>query len=351
MSLSEPYEKAVRNFEDDRPFVLYRKPAAAEVYLLEQENNSLHYIADFSESGFVMAPFSSDELAVVLRPGRMFKADYASLNISAPEVDPKQIEDADDKYNHISLIEDAVLKIKGGSFDKIVLSRPIRIPYNQFPLHAFNRLISQHLHAFCYLWYHPQKGLWLGASPELLLSTSRRVVRTYSVAGTIPYSQGEEPKWGPKEKDEQAIVTNYILNQLSALSIDASASGPVSYRAGNLWHLKTEIEAAMHGKPLQQIINALHPTPAICGVPKAAAMVYIQQGESYDRKYYTGFLGELNLERPGNCSLYVNLRCMEWNKETAVIYVGGGITDKSVALDEWIETEQKSRTILDALLN
>ena len=77
------------------------------------------------------------------------------------------------------------------------------------------------------------------------------------------------------------------------------------------------------------IIKTLHPTPAVCGLPRNLAKDFILQNEDYHRSYYTGFLGELNFKNQQS-SLFVNLRCMEISGETASIYVGGGITKESI---------------------
>jgi len=95
----------------------------------------------------------------------------------------------------------------------------------------------------------------------------------------------------------------------------------------------------------------LHPTPAVCGLPKNEAKSFILENENYDRKYYTGFLGELNSDVNGinTSSLYVNLRCMEIAKDEAIIYVGGGITKDSIPEKEWEETVRKTATMKKVL--
>ena len=97
------------------------------------------------------------------------------------------------------------------------------------------------------------------------------------------------------------------------------------------------------------LIDKLHPTPAVCGLPKETAKQFILKNEGYDREFYTGFLGELNIDfrtfKKDNSDLFVNLRCMEVEKNTATIYVGCGITKDSIPEMEYIETVNKSMTI------
>ena len=97
-------------------------------------------------------------------------------------------------------------------------------------------------------------------------------------------------------------------------------------------------------KGLSEIIATLHPTPAVCGYPREKAKAFILKNEKFDRTYYTGFFGELNVD--SQTALYVNLRCLERDtSESLKLYIGGGITAKSKAEHEWEETVSKCRTM------
>ena len=98
---------------------------------------------------------------------------------------------------------------------------------------------------------------------------------------------------------------------------------------------------------LKNLLNTLHPTPAVCGLPKEAAKFFILQNEKYDRTYYSGFLGEINDDF--DTELFVNLRCAKIEKNVAQIYVGGGITKESNPEKEWSETHLKTNTIKSIL--
>ena len=128
-------------------------------------------------------------------------------------------------------------------------------------------------------------------------------------------------------------------------------------KAGQLIHIKTDIEGTLkEPSQLKEVIQILHPTPAVCGFPKEVTKDFILMNEGYDRKYYAGFLGEFNhnFEKATHATeLYVNLRCMqiEINNETieANLYIGGGITKDSIPEKEWLETVNKSKTIKNIL--
>ena len=109
--------------------------------------------------------------------------------------------------------------------------------------------------------------------------------------------------------------------------------------------MKTTISGTTSSSP-SQIINAIHPTPAVGGSPKEKALLIIKKKESHNRSFYSGYLGEINNM---NCTLFVNLRCVHIKKNKAKIFVGGGITEDSKPEKEWKEIINKSQTILEAL--
>ncbi len=115
-------------------------------------------------------------------------------------------------------------------------------------------------------------------------------------------------------------------------------------------HLRTDFTGVFKkgGNNLSVLTKALHPSPAVCGTPQKAAKVFILENENYDREYYTGFLGPVSgLE--DHSDLYVNLRCMKMTAKTALLYVGGGITEASQPSEEWEETRDKLQTMIQVL--
>lgn len=192
-----------------------------------------------------------------------------------------------------------------------------------------------------------------------------------SVAGTKKAEKTEPPVWTSKEIDEQQIVTDAIEAALEGKVEHLRITEVRNYRAGNLWHLKTDISGVISTgttSSLKNIVVSLHPTPAVCGLPKEGAKNFILAHEHYDREFYSGFLGELNLKskktRSANrrnkenqaynvvkkeTNLFVNLRCMRLSKSLASLFVGGGIVKDSNSESEWEETQHKSQTMLRVL--
>ena len=93
------------------------------------------------------------------------------------------------------------------------------------------------------------------------------------------------------------------------------------------------------------MLELLHPTSAVCGMPKSQALQFITETETFDRSYYSGFLGPVNLA--GSTDIFVNIRCMQLLPERAVLYSGAGITSESKPEKEWLETELKCDTLLN----
>ena len=296
-----------------------------------------------------MAPFKPSLPAILLKPDESYQEDYVGPHKISSSKQDDLSEAESDKKAHLELISKAIKAIDSGNFKKVVVSRELEFKTLMLPEQIFANLLSAHPDAFCYHWYHPETGHWMGASPELFLSTNDQILKTCSLAGTRAYVAGSDPKWQSKELEEQEIVTRYIADGLTDLSIVPEVSKVESVKAGNLWHLRTEIRGSMGDNSLLKVITALHPTPAVCGFPKDRAMQFIIENEPYDRSFYTGFLGEMNMSKAGSCELFVNLRCMTWKKGLASVFVGGGITGSSVVLAEWEETIQKSRTVLDSV--
>ena len=122
--------------------------------------------------------------------------------------------------------------------------------------------------------------------------------------------------------------------------------GPYTAQAGPLAHLKTDIHFSSTA-PTNFWLTALHPTPAVCGLPRAAALRFIAEHTPFDRRLYSGRMGIAFPD--GNEIHFVNLRCMQVFEDHVEIHVGGGIVAGSSAEDEWRETELKAdvlRTLL-----
>ena len=366
--VQELFDRASANLNNELPFVLYRKPNEAVLNGVFQKDNQIYSVVDFSETGFVFAPFDLGSQPILLKTDEIIKAPIEYKGISLPIVDEISLLNESEKADYIKLITKALKVIKDGELDKVVLSRKIEINDEVSPINLFKNLLDIYPKAFCYLWYHPKVGTWIGATPEILVKSRGRQFTTMSLAGTQSSKQFLKPKWTKKELNEQQVVTNYILETLKDKVVSLKASEVASVEAGQLWHLRTEIKGVFKPGKFGEVLRALHPTPAVCGTPLANAKRFIAENENYDRSFYTGFLGELNFSTElarnknrrnqensayrsvvKNSELFVNLRCMQISKTAISIYVGGGITNDSIPESEWNETVLKSNTMFRVL--
>ncbi|MCL5244715.1 chorismate-binding protein [Cellulophaga sp. 20_2_10] len=363
------FEQLQTHLDQAKPFVVYRKPNEIIVNAVLQADTVLHYVKDYQESGFVFAPFNSEDASILIPNTTVLTATYTSeeLNTSSG-VDSFVASVVAARESHINLVKKGIEAIVEDQLQKVVLSRTIEVSTKKAPLDLFKQLLDTYATAFCYLWYHPKVGMWFGATPEVLLKTENQRLETSSLAGTQVYKEGQEPIWGEKEYNEQDVVTQFIKKELEDKVTNLKVTDVASVKAGKLWHLRTKITGVMQNN-LKDILVALHPTPATCGLPKQTAKEFILANENYNRSYYTGFLGELNFSKELHraktrrnienraytaikkvSNIYVNLRCAEVTNTGVKVYVGGGITKASNPEKEWEETVAKSGTMLRIIL-
>jgi isochorismate synthase len=339
-------DQVAQHYEQQLPFVVFRKPHKNKVKAYLQVDATSYTTADFQEAGFVFAAFDgTSNYCIPAQAAQVLHAEFEAQTVPLFSVDSSFA--AASKVAFESLVSKAILSIQAGQFEKVVLSRKEVLPLPQQELKALiTRLFSLYPSAYCYAWFHPETGLWLGASPEQLIKIEAHSIHTMALAGTQKFT--DNPSWGAKEQQEQQVVTDYLLAQLQPFCVALKLNGPFTQQAGSLLHIKTEIRGQLYaGFSLQNLLQSLHPTPAVCGMPKDDALQFIGQEEGYDREYYSGFMGEI--QSNNQVDLFVNLRCMKLANEQATIYVGCGITKDSQADLEFAETVHKSQTMKQVL--
>ncbi|MFD0797413.1 chorismate-binding protein [Maribacter chungangensis] len=361
--------RAKIQLKKELPFVLYSKPKEAVLNAVFQADNTLHEVVDYTEQGFVFAPFLDRKSPVLLKADEVSKVTFEVPLQQATAPIQEVSSNPDEEQRYIELVQKAILEIQSGNCKKIVLSRTIHVSLDKPIFVVFKELLNTYSNAFCYLWYHPKVGLWLGATPEILVKTSGLNFTTMSLAGTQNKEAGQErPDWSSKELREQQYVTDYIAGILAHRATDVLVNDVETISAGHLWHLRSKITGRFYKGMFKDLITALHPTPAVCGLPLGGSRRFILENENYQRTYYTGFLGELNFKKETarnrnrknqensayrsvvtTSELFVNLRCMQKVKDSVIIYVGGGITADSEPRSEWSETESKAQTMLRLL--
>jgi isochorismate synthase len=294
------------------------------------------------DTNFVFAPFLKNKTPFNIR-GAATTVDLDELTIQLSGKNPLS-STKEDVYQNA--VHKAVDQLKNHHADKVVVSAITSYKFNPKPILWLKGFREQYPQAFIYLVQSEETGTWLGATPERLVSGFQNEFNTISLAGTRK-SEDETVPWGQKEGLEQSIVTDYLRNLLvehGAKNIRISRAQTLSY--GSLQHLASDISFQSE-KKVEDIANMLHPTPAVCGTPLTKALEMLPTLEEHDRKYYTGYLGTLNGQ--GKTALFVNLRCMELFEDGICCYTGCGITEDSIAEDEWHETRLKLRSMVSII--
>ena len=366
-------------------FALWRKPNSSQ----------LAYIQDFSQSprrvslqledlpaGFIVHPFADqeDKKAFFIQGDRYEKLSLDnSLNqedlpewiqasrysLPTPEL-KKQIVDhlsklpqqanaaaGQEKAHFLNLVAKGIQAIEAGTLEKIVAARTKMIPLpTEFDLgKTLAKLLSSYPHSFVNFFHLPGIGTWMGASPEVLIETKGDYFYTMSLAGTQP-AQGDNPlksaAWTQKEIEEQALVSRYIVDCFKTIRLrEYEEHGPKTVLAGNLLHLRSDFRVNTQTTGFSNLgsvmLGLLHPTSAVCGMPRKEALAFLNTEEGWDRNFYAGFLGPVGIEQ--ETSIYVNLRTASLGKEHALLYAGAGVTEDSVPEKEWEETELKCQII------
>lgn len=349
------------------PFAIYCLPSKKKFYLIIQRDNTRHEvdILDIDNtSGFVITNFDSAKTgtAVIIKPDFIIGEgeninDILSFLDTLPDngnfyfTDNYKIS----KTDYLDRTGYLINQLKNEHLKKVVFSRVVqRKLKKELNISLLLRMLKDKYNsAFINLFHIPGKGTWCGASPEALFKEVDNYVITDAIAGTqLIDEDSDNIVWTNKEKEEQLLVTQFIESNLSELGIyDYDKVGPLNVYAGHLVHIQTQFKIPLSSlrEKKGKFIASLHPTPAVCGLPKGEAYMMIHKAEQHQRRYYTGFLGPWKIENQSQ--LFVNLRCAELDKNKINVYVGGGLTSSSNPIDEYNETVHKSKTLLSIVEN
>ena len=298
-----------------------------------------------SDNAFVINSFASDEGMPVF-----LNVDKDILNQpfefkSTHEVDVVNSE----KEDYLAAVSNTIQAIQSNRFEKAVLSRIKLVPHDGVDLfEIFNTLKHTHPKAFVFLYHTPELGTWCGATPEILLQKNKDGIKTMALAGTQRVNDLDltQVTWGKKEIHEQKVIEDFVIKALRSLKVTYDKKGPVTIKAGEVYHILSTF--CLEQIPeIFAVASALHPGPAICGVPQGVAFDWIIENEKHQREQYCGFIGPIT--KNGDCHLFINLRSMKVFKDRFALYLGGGITAGSEPLKEWEETNHKSRTLLSVI--
>lgn len=360
---------------------VWRKPKESKIELIIDSHEKPSFVSTEIESlppGYILHPFKdvSDKKAFFICAENYYAIDLESAHIVVDDDAIFQTwigekEDLPSKINQIwrnklinekvsiplstdrttflETVEKGVDAINSGELFKVVPAK-VKIQHldRDFDLTAtFLSLCRAYPNAFVNFFHIAQIGTWIGATPEVLIKTKDRYFYTMALAGTQK-AQGENPlkstAWTQKEIEEQALVSRYIVNCFKKIRLrEYDEIGPKTSIAGPLLHLKSEFKVDMENTNFPQLgsvmLDLLHPTSAVCGMPREKALEFLSREESFDRSFFAGYLGPVNIHK--ETAIFVNLRCARLLEDKAILYAGAGITEDSIPEKEWEETELK----------
>ena len=355
-----------------KPIAFWRMPQATTSSMcmgLKLQNMSK--LIEDEGKGFVLCPFDNQERPAHFIPSDIYyegetqrlcfsardaKALYdkfektATLNTKLGEC-PLQ-----DQVDYVELVEKGIDAIAEGKIEKVVLARSkfIDLPKTWTAFRHFQQLKKDYPRAFVALIYTSEYGMWLTATPEVLISKNKEgMLKTVALAGTQRFQANVplyQSLWTQKEIEEQALVSRFIINQFKKLRFRSFyEDGPKVVQAGHLIHLCTEFTADTKGHRhlVSNMAKLLHPTSAVCGMPRENAQSFIRQNEKLDRALFSGYIGPIGFNN--TIHLFVLLRCIRVYDNKAVVYAGAGIVQHSVAKKEFQETEDKMRLHIDTV--
>lgn len=349
-------------------FAASREPLATHDVVLEE-----------MKSGYLFAPFDPGEKKIFLPADEFFsclngviqdcRGELMNQLTGRKEEQPPENKTpfyerplesgltADDS-SYKRLVDQCRREVLSGRFEKLVPSRckEVDLPADFDFIRLFLELGRRYPAAMVSVFSSPITGTWVGATPETLVRVDvNQHFHTVAVAGTQPYAPGTDIRgitWNQKEIEEQALVERYIINCFKRIRLrEFDEHGPKTVVAGNVVHLKTDFEVDMVATRYPQLgsvmLQLLHPTSAVCGMPLEASLAFLKSHENYPRQFYSGFLGPVHIEQ--ETQLFVNLRCMQLGRGKARLYAGAGVLGDSDPEKEWQETELKMNTLLNVI--
>ncbi len=251
----------------------------------------------------------------------------------------------------VQLGKKAILENK---FKKIVLARSKELAItSELNISAIlQKVAAEYSSAFISLFHTKEMGTWMTATPEILASIDKEgIFKTIALAGTQQLKEGESIQravWTQKEIEEQAFVCRYIISCFKKIRLrEYEEEGPRTVQSGNLLHLRTDYSVNTKELNFPELgtvmLELLHPTSAVCGMPKEITLEFIKEHEGLDRKLFSGYIGPVNVGEESH--IFVNLRCANLFANKVILYAGAGITKDSEPEKEYQETELKMEAI------
>jgi menaquinone-specific isochorismate synthase len=257
-----------------------------------------------------------------------------------------------------SAVERTLEAIARGEVSKAVLARTLDVELERpiSPVDLVLALWRQHTGTHAFL-FEPVAGrALLGAAPEAIVTLRGDEFAATAVAGSVASGEtaeeqrrlAAEPLGSGKDRAEQRIVTDDMVSRLEAAghTVDADPE-PHVLTLARIQHLETEIRATVTEEDALALVERLHPTPAVAGLPQQAALDFLARTEPFERGWYAGPVGWFDPEGDGH--FVPALRMAVGDGRAWRLFAGAGIVEGSVPSSEWEETAIKFQPVLRAL--
>ena len=325
-------------------FAAYRSPGLQKVTFIKGKVNRYTQGGEQAD-GFYINVFSTNEVFYI-SPEEVSEAGsftaYPGLEKNL-YLRPANAVKENALSDYRNTLTDAIASIDVGVYQKLVIARNHKLKLDRCHYAGvLDKLAEAFPECLVYIFSTPHTGTWMGATPEkLLVKKQGNLFQTMALAGTIKSeTEVRLDQWADKEKNEQRLVEEYIREILEKGKYNFTQSEVYVLKTGLLNHLCTGFEVEVEDRTkMMRLAGALHPTPAVGGLPAKESVHFIKSQEKYLRECYTGYLGPLGIN--GQELLYVNLRCCQVVDDGAVFYAGGGINKGSLIEKEMQEVDSK----------
>jgi menaquinone-specific isochorismate synthase len=324
------------------------------------ESNGNHYLAaiggfSFETDGLFFVPQRTYCKTSAFRETREIRLEVEEVPAArAPDVPDEPAPWERPEWN--DAVRRTLDRIREGSLTKAVLARSLVIPVGR-GTRALDLLATlREMYPTCYrfLLDDGRGRAFLGASPERLVKLEDARFDTEAVAGTQRCEPGDDTEAmarkllaRAKDQREHQVVLRHILQAVSPVAMEVRTSEAEVIRLPHLMHLRTRIHGVRQEKSVLGFVSRLHPTPAVAGWPRAAALDWIRRTEPSPRGWYAGCVGWVDTFGDGDFA--VGIRSIALHGDRARVFAGAGIVEGSDPEQEWHETELKMKGILDAI--
>jgi menaquinone-specific isochorismate synthase len=293
--------------------------------------------------------------------GEALRAELTALQ-EGPHPEPQQV-NADgaptDRHAWNTAVEESLAAIRAGHVSKVVLARTldVRLAGPAEPVEVVTHLwaVNRGSHVFL---FEPEPGAALvGAAPETVATLRDGVFHATAVAGSIRRGESAREQAelaarllaSEKDRVEQRIALDDMVRRLEAVAHQIRTDPqPHVLTLARIQHLETEIRASVPaGTGVLDLLRLLHPTPAVCGLPRDAALAFLAVEEPFERGWYAGPVGWFDGD--GNGIFAPALRTAVHHDGTWRLFAGAGIVEGSEPALEWEETGIKLTPVLEAL--